>query len=140
MKLILIRGLPGSGKSTFAKCLQMMMCTVAYEEGDRTYCSHFEADQFFVDDHGQYQFNAKNVIKAHGWCKGATAIHLTRGTNVIVSNTFTRLWEMQPYIDMAKKYGAELTVLTCEGNYGNVHDVPEEVIEKMRKRWEPYRG
>jgi predicted kinase len=136
LKLILIRGLPGSGKSTLAKTLRRW-----FSSGPDYYLwDHWEADDFFVDDYGQYQFNAKRILEAHHWCQKGVKQSLKHKRNVIVSNTFTRVWEMQPYLDLAKQFGAEVTVLTCEGNYGNIHGVPDETIEKMRERWEPYTG
>jgi Fe2+ or Zn2+ uptake regulation protein len=47
---------------------------------------------------------------------------------------------MQPYIDYCKEHDHDFTVITCEGTYGNVHGVPDEVIERMKKRWENYYG
>jgi sensor domain CHASE-containing protein len=53
-----------------------------------------------------------------------------------VSNTFTQKWEVQPYIDMAKNIGAELEIITAKGNYQNIHGVPDEVIERMKTKWQ----
>lgn len=136
MKLILIRGLPGSGKSTLAREL-----VSAFEQmsGPYTPWQHIEADMYFVKD-GVYSFDAGQILNAHYLCKQEAKNALATGLSVIVSNTFSRIWEMQPYIDMAKQYGAELTVLTVEGNHGNIHGVPDEVIDKMKRRWERYDG
>lgn len=138
MKLILIRGLPGSGKSKLAETIKWLgFYAETANIGDHWY--HFEADMYHIKN-GVYDWKPENVVAAHAWCRGEADCALSQGGNVIVANTFTRLWEMNPYIEMAKKYKAELTVLTVEGNHGNVHDVPDEVIEKMRKRWEKYDG
>ena len=48
--LILLRGLPGSGKSTFAKMLVR----------DKDY-RHKEADMFFVDSEGNYKFEPSKI-------------------------------------------------------------------------------
>lgn len=93
MKLTLIRGLPGSGKTTYAKCL-------LYVNG-RQNTLHIEADQWFEDAGGAYRFDASQLPKAHKWCQTHAEMSLKAGFNVIVSNTFTQIWEMQPYIDMA---------------------------------------
>jgi len=60
--------------------------------------------------------------------------------HVIVSNTFTTIGEMQPYLDAAKEYDYTVQVVDCHGTFGSVHGVPEEVIERMRARWEQYKG
>ena len=57
---------------------------------------------------------------------------------IVVSNTFTQEWEMQSYIDLAKKYGYQVTTLIVENRHGNsnVHNVPAETLDRMRQRFE----
>lgn len=117
-ELVLVRGLPGSGKSTLARSM----------EGYR----HFESDMFFMRD-GQYRFNPDALPNAHRWCQYMARTALDGGRNVIVSNTFTQAWEMKPYFDM----GHPIRVITCEGKWDNVHDVPADAIRRMAERWEP---
>lgn len=124
MKLILIRGLPGSGKSTLAK------------EYVKKGFAHFEADMYFEDEKGNYNFNPKEIKNSHAWCKRSCGFSLSDRKNVVVSNTFTQKWEMDDYKQLAKEYGAELEIIEAKGNFQNVHGVPVEVIERMRSRWE----
>ena len=130
-ELILIRGLPGSGKSTFARSMvkRFLAAGLSYD--------HIETDMFFqyLDE---YKFDTSKLKEAHLWAQDWCRAELQVGDSVVVSNTFTRIWEMQPYLDMAKEFKAKVTVLTCEGQYGNVHGVPEEKIQEMKRRWEPY--
>jgi predicted kinase len=128
MKLYIIRGLPGSGKSTMAKEI------IAKHPNTK----HFEADMYFYNAHGEYKFEPSLLREAHKWCLLKTEDALRNGYDCIVSNTFTQKWEMKAYLDLAKQYNAELEVITAKGNYQNIHGVPEETIEKMRKRWEDY--
>lgn len=152
-RLYLIRGLPGSGKSTFAKELSdrindahVMASVCAIPGPEYPMCNHLEADMYFIDlvgsvggrDIHEYRFDATRLGDAHRWCKNMTNDSLTVGFSVVVSNTFSTMWEMKPYVEMARESSIPVTVLTCEGNYGSIHDVPEEVIEKMRRRWEPF--
>lgn len=120
-KLILIRGLPGSGKSTLAKQLQGF--------------KHYEADMFHMKD-GVYCFDPAKVREAHSWCQQKTKEALEAEENVVVSNTFTRKWELEPYLTMAHTFGISVQIITVKGNFGNIHGVPEEVIADMKKRWE----
>ena len=86
-ELVLIRGIPGSGKSTMASVLVM----IGYE--------HFEADMYFEVD-GVYKYDSSRIREAHAWCQLMTQQALRRGSNVVVSNTFTQVREMAPYLEM----------------------------------------
>ena len=127
-QLILLRGLPGAGKSTLAKLLV----------GDKSYC-HKEADMFFVDREGNYKFEPSKIKDAHAWCKEETEFLLRlEHSPVVVSNTFTQEWEMDDYYELAKKFGYQVSSLIVENRHGgtNVHGCPEDKIEQMRNRFE----
>lgn len=121
-KLTIIRGLPGSGKSTLAKTKE---------------CFHVEADMFHIWD-GNYNFHADRVPQAHELCKKLAFDVMEKGNDVVVSNTFTRIAEMEPYIDFARLTGHFVEVIHCNASFGSVHNVPEEVMTKMKERWEKY--
>ncbi len=123
MQLFIIRGLPGSGKSTIANAMRHAGFV------------HVEADMFFMES-GSYKYVPEKIKLAHEWCQYTVRHALENGNNVVVSNTFTRRFEMQPYIDMATEFGIVPNIMTANGNFGNVHGVPDEVLQKMRDRWE----
>ena len=125
-KLILIRGLPGSGKTTLA--LSMV------EENRDIF--HIEADMFFLDEHGVYRFDRSRLRAAHDWCYTHATNHLRMGETVIVSNTFTLLQEMQPYIKYAMRHNIDWQIIVCRGEYPSIHNVPPETIARMKARWE----
>ncbi|SJN33993.1 hypothetical protein FM109_12275 [Vibrio casei] len=125
VKLTLIRGLPGSGKSTFAKVL-----------AKKTDAVHFETDMYFVDDSGEYRFAPNHLEKAHQWCQQQTYHALLQGKSVIVSNTFVRYWEMKAYKEMANKLNVKLEIQVCRGNYGSIHDIEPSTIIKMKSKWQ----
>jgi predicted kinase len=134
-ELFLLRGLPGSGKSTLANSL---------------FGTHVEADMYFLDPQGEYKFDASKLKHAHQWCQDTVeatmnynsypeVLKLTNGSNrIIVSNTFTQEWEMQPYYDLAAKYGYRVHSLIVENRHGGVneHGVPEEKLVQMKNRFE----
>ena len=128
-ELLLLRGLPGSGKSTLAESL--------------TGGSFFEADRFFLDERGEYQFDASRLKDAHQWCQNSVEAIMKGWGNVlpanriVVSNTFTQAWEMEPYFDLAKEYGYRVYSLVVENRHGgkNIHNVPKEKIEEMAGRF-----
>ncbi|EPT2925370.1 ATP-binding protein [Vibrio vulnificus] len=124
-KLTLIRGLPGSGKSTLAQQL-----------AKQTLAVHLEADMYFVDQQGRYQFDPTRLEQAHCWCLNKVCQYLKQGRAVIVSNTFVQHWEMKPYLRFAERHGLSVETLVCTGEYGSIHDVPAQTIEKMRQRWQ----
>ena len=127
-QLILLRGLPGSGKSTFAETLGGI---------------HIEADQYFMRD-GIYEFDASQIKNAHNYCQSQTRAWMTHNVNsitpdrIIVSNTFTQEWEMDAYFEMAEEFGYQVFSLIVENRHGgmNVHGCPEDKIEQMRNRFE----
>ena len=130
--LTLVRGLPGSGKSTFANTItnEFSVC---------------EADKFFYDKEGNYNFDATKLTDAHQWCREQVEIRMKdNGVNpqfypeIVVSNTFTQEWEMQAYYDLAKSWGYTVFSLIVENRHGGVneHGVPEEVLTKMKDRFE----
>ena len=122
--LLIIRGLPGSGKSTFAKMLNR---------------AHYEADQFFTDPStGEYRFDATKLGAAHRTCMQNVFDALDLDLDVTVANTFTTLQEMRPYIHFCNDNDHTFTVIKCEGSYGSVHNVPEEAMCRMRARWQDY--
>lgn len=120
-RLILIRGLPGSGKSTLAKALNKL----GY--------SHIEADMYHINQQtSKYEFKQENLKAAHQWCKDLTLKTLDAGINVVVSNTFTQKWEMEDYLNMPH----EISVIVATGEFPNIHNVPKEILERMKARWE----
>jgi len=122
-ELFLLRGLPGSGKSTLAKSIGG---------------SHMEADKYFMDM-GEYKFDPSKLKEAHAWCQNAVKMYMSSSIEKItVSNTFTQEWEMQPYFDLAEKYGYRVYSLICENRHSGVnqHGVPEEKLVQMKNRFE----
>lgn len=125
--LIIIRGLPGSGKSTLAHELKRVLGDMY--DGDVV---SFEADNFFVTNH-EYKFDPKNLHHAHNRCKRDTDRALDSGDYqyVIVSNTFVTMDEIEPYLKLAEYSDNLVTIINMKSNYGSIHNVPAETIEKM---------
>jgi predicted kinase len=116
-EILLIRGFPGSGKSTKAKAID------GYK--------HLEADQYLEVD-GEYVYDASKVKLAHDWCVAAARQYLEQGHNVVVSNTFVKLWEMKRYIDL----GYPFRIMEMKNSFQNIHGVPKEKIDLMANGWQ----
>ena len=124
--LLLIRGLPGAGKTTLAKKI-----------AERYDCIHLEADQFFEDLEGNYHFNPKLLPEAHKWCLNKAKENLRAGYKVVVANTFTTYKEMEPYHLYAEEFDFSFRAVSVRTQYKSIHNVPKAVIQKMKARWEP---
>lgn len=124
-QLYIIRGIPGSGKSTLAQDMK-----------DKGLVEHVvEADQFMVDEQGNYKFEVDKIKRCHEECQSWVKYYLDEGYNVAVANTFTRVWEMTPYFKMGYPY----TVITAKGEFQNIHNVPNKTVQQMKDRWEDYK-
>jgi predicted kinase len=132
--LYIVRGTPGSGKSTFAKKLvhhDLLVC---------------EADNYFInEENGKYEFDISKIRDAHKWCQNLVESYMKTGSlgdqyyhEIAVSNTFTQEWEMEPYFELAKKYGYRTFSVIVENRHGGVnqHGVPEEKIQIMKDRFQ----
>ena len=132
--LYIVRGIPGSGKSTFAKRLvgeDFLVC---------------EADKYFIDKKtGEYNFDVTKIKEAHKFCQDTVETYMKDSLvndqfyrEIAVSNTFTQEWEMRPYFELAKNYGYKVFSVVVENRHGgtNQHGVPEEVLTKMCERFE----
>ena len=133
--LVIVRGCPGSGKSSFARFIS--------SDCEYIIC---EADKYFIDNaSGEYKFNPAKLKDAHEWCRATVEMYMHDSTlnnqfyrTIVVSNTSTQEWEMEPYFDLAKKYGYKVFSIIVENRHGgkNIHECPEEKVEEMRKRFE----
>jgi predicted kinase len=129
--LTLVRGLPGAGKSTFANFIW----------NDYAIC---EADKFFYDKEGNYNFDATKLKQAHEWCRNEVEIRMKDNEanpqyypDIVVSNTFTQEWEMDAYYKLAEQYGYKVFSIIVENRHKGVnqHGVPTDKLEQMRQRF-----
>lgn len=135
--LYIVRGIPGCGKSRFAESLKMLNDQTGrpYKEPEIV---HLEADQFFVKKDGTYQFDRSKLKEAHEWCMNEFKKAIHNNLDIILSNTSTQAWEFEEYKKIAEENGYVVFCLIVENRHGgkNIHDVSEEKIEQMKKRFE----
>jgi len=119
--LYAFRGLPGSGKTSFAKSLNLKF---------------FEADQYF-EKFNDNKYDFKLLKKAHQYCYQSVKEELENGRSVIVSNTMTSEEEVLEYYSLAKELNVKFVSVILENRHNgeSIHNVPISTIEKMKKRF-----
>lgn len=131
-KMIIMRGLPGSGKSTKAKELLKTLGE------DAIICS---ADNYFINTKtGEYEWDASKLNLAHKHCYTTADQALKNGVDVIIDNTNIRIRDVKRYISLANEYSVMVDIEES-GTYwakdidecfnNGTHNVPKEVIEHM---------
>ena len=130
--VVLMRGLPGSGKNYFI---------------NRNYLSPVvcEADEYFVRD-GIYEFNQETLGAAHRYClKKFLKALLRRDPLIVLANTNIVYSEMREYIEYANEAGYIIRLQEPETDWKsnpescfarNIHGVPLETIQAMSKRYQ----
>ena len=101
--LYIIRGLPGSGKSQFARKL------VSREE------FVFEANKYMLDENGNYKYQASKLPFCHNKCFDNVKHAMIYGIDkVVVANTFIRKNDYNRYINLANKFQYDARIITCK--------------------------
>lgn len=135
--LVLVRGLPGSGKTSLVESIFAGRAKL------------FAADDYFIRD-GVYKFDGSLLGRAHNQCLELTEDALKSGGSerirpiVAVHNTFVKYWEMRPYLELGRRVGARVIVLSLfDGGLTdaqlaerNTHGVPVEKISQMRENFQ----
>jgi predicted kinase len=141
--VFILRGLPGSGKST----LEQMIYSMSTEPFND--CS---ADGFFTE-YGKYNFDKSLIAQAHQYClrRFISCLQgfwppLSNGKcdsikyqNVFLDNTNTTIHEFSHYVKIAEAYDYKTVMVTLNCSVEtsmkrNVHNVPEKTIKGMFKR------
>ena len=122
--LILVRGVSGAGKSTIAPMFKNAVLV--------------STDDFFLDEYGDYVFDANSLVINHQKCQLAVKMMMKDEEElIVVHNTFTADWEMDAYFDLARKHGYAVHTIIVENRHGskNVHDVPQDVVKAQIERF-----
>jgi predicted kinase len=112
-EIILMRGVSGSGKSTLAK--QLVSNGVI-----------LSTDDYFMNN-GMYDFDPTKLGVYHKNNQDrAEKSMIEEISPIIVDNTFSKEWEMKPYVQLADKYGYEV----------NIKELPTPDINELMRRQE----
>lgn len=120
---IILRGLPGSGKSTKTRESQL----------DAVVCS---ADDFLIEPDGSYFWTKERRTQAHYACLKKFTANIQTEKTLIVDNTNTTIAEIAPYYALSKAFGRSTTILTFDispelSAQRNLHQVPGSAIRRM---------
>lgn len=128
-KVIIMQGVPGSGKSTWAKQYRDYV-----DENTRI----VSADNFFLHFDGVYRFDPTQLSAAHGECLRTFLMCIDNGSStIIVDNTSTTVVEIAPYYAIAEAHGYEVEILRVECDCEqaasrNSHGVPRDSVLRLQ--------
>jgi predicted kinase len=128
--LILLRGIPGSGKTTLGNVILKNFVT---DQPDV-----LSADDFFINEDGSYVFDATKLKEAHNDCLLRCANKMKNQIfRIVVANTFTQEWEMDKYFEIAERYNYRVHSIIVENRHNgeNIHGVPSDKLEQMKNRF-----
>jgi len=126
--VIIMRGIPGSGKTTFLRT----------RFSDYTVVS---ADHYRMKE-GKYVFKPEDTPYCHNCClMEFLSLLKEKHDKVAVDNTNTRVFEIAPYYRLAEAFGYDVRIvyLPCcplQAAKRNVHDVPPETVMAMSLQME----
>jgi predicted kinase len=134
-RLIILRGLPGSGKTTYAHGLT----------NDGRDGIILSSDNYFIHG-GVYKYNPSHLKDSHIWNQKKAAEAMIHGERLIViDNVNARKWEARPYVEMAVNCGYKIEFreppTPWRFNIDELmeHDdknVPQKTMERMLNEWE----
>jgi predicted kinase len=133
-RLVLMRGLPGSGKSSFATNVPN--------------CVILSADSFFVDDVTQeYNFNHTGLEAAHIRCQEQCRLQMKHllDSCIVIDNCNLCAKDAAPYVQMADEFGFDVEIADVGENVSidelakrNVHGLSKEAIAALAEKREMY--
>ena len=139
--VFVMRGLPGSGKSSIVKVLSKI-----YKNNQPIMCS---ADTYFVNENGDYVWNKAFLKDAHEASQNLMKSSVQEGRPlIVVDNTNVEFWEMRPYFSSAQNGPYTYYVIVVEPKtpwkldfrelaQKNSHGVDKNTLKKKSEKFIP---
>lgn len=143
-QLVIVRGLPGSGKTTLGK--EKLGYHKGYPGPLGPVHGLVEADQFRMVD-GEYVYNPKLNRTAHQWALTEALRRLQSMDTVVLCGVYHRVSLMAPIIEAAVKQGHEVRVVESETPWAKdihecyergTHNVPLDSIQMFYDQWQDF--
>lgn len=141
--LYMMRGLPGSGKSSLTNQLIKHFLNRQY------HVYVFSTDDFWYTGYGHYQFQPHKLTEAHNWnlqrFQTQIAKPHTQNTTFIVDNCNARFLHMKPYVQLAREYHFYTLFAEPQTPWKfnphnlarfNTHHVPLHTIQHMLEQYQ----
>jgi len=127
IRVVLVRGIPGSGKSELANLLSQL---------DFDVCEADLYPEFW--ETGRYYFKPECITKAHAWCleQFKNVLESSPESKACVANTFVNLHHMEPYISYCKERGIAYHIVVSDMRFNSVHRVPASTLRRMIDNFE----
>jgi predicted kinase len=129
--LIIVRGLPGSSKSTWVR-----------NNFSKSYL-WYEPDHLITDCFGSYRFDAQLWDDVHDLTFRLVDFALARNENVIVSDVFPNRESLMRYIRLSEAHDSNLDIITIKSSVfdskfkmRNTHGVPLTVLSEMQSNFD----
>lgn len=124
--LMILQGVPGSGKSAFARKLMTKTINAVI----------VSTDEWHHGLTGKYEFKADKIGSFHQAAQQKCRTLLKLGCVVILDNTNILNSHIKPYVQMAVEMGVAVKFQRLEGNFESSHNVPVDIIKRMRESME----
>jgi len=139
MIVYFLRGLPGAGKSALANELLNVHADATIAWGDEEKAISIEADDYFIDENGEYNFDPGKLEEAHSYCRERYQKALHEHVNcIIVSNVSAEKKHVDWYKEEAELYGYMFISLIVENRdqRKSIHNVPAKSVQNMARKFD----